>query len=681
MRISCSIAALMIAVTAPSSASAKATAVCERVEFVIVAGATPSEYVNKQYYPCIVTDANKIDYSNGEQNSSVAGNGRSDSWVSNLRPNETGAIYLDKSDSPTDFRNIVRGAKPYLEGAAYLGSLFAEPLANYHAAALNRNASVDTNLNKVRWAIGQTSTDLMQEKIEKDKGLREVSTQQRQMLANMVNENSQKVTMANTATSDLAARLSKLPQPKPVENLTDLGNRNKLPQELIRNISQAVDPQGVVGSVTLLGSTNPGQALANAVDLELKEYARLSPALLATGQLKQGAEALNQAKYFSSYSPKLAKALYAEARSARAFVTGESKVDEVATWDSEESNFTFTRRADAVNRALHVAILFGDRTNALKKEIAKAAGGKAQRPPDTTLGVTEKLVADAEDQLDSDPVKSLRGLFRARTLIENTKLYGDAWTKLNKWASGAAKRLKEALTPPKTQTEPGGLGKYVATEISKKLKESLSLYAKGVEAGEYATLGINKVQDLFGSDTLTELKKSLQDAYDALDTECKPLAGLDSIAPTVELWVSEGARVANEINSKSEIQELLKLRDLYENRMSVLRTYAQRLEVLSELAYMSSRELESPFWASQAGWNCKTTLCIEELLALSEQLAEVGAYSQNARKKTLATIDRYEADRKKIDQLIDAWLLVLPAPVNGYPVIGVPVRELKKQLP
>ena len=408
----------------------------------------------------------------------------------------------------------------------------------------------------------------------------------------------------------------------------------------------------------------------------------LDPVIRGSTRLKQGAEALRQAKYFAAQSPELAAVLYAEGRSARAFATGQSKVEEVASWDAASGKFVMSPIDEAVNRALPLAALVGDQTSIIRQKISSAAGGIKQRPPDSALRATEQIVDQAETELESDPVKSLGGLFRARTVLENLELYGGAWVKLTLWTRGAAKRLKEAFSPPKTFKDPGAAGKYIAIEISKKLKSSISSYKKSLESGEYAMLGIDKVQDIFGSDALTEVKKSLKDASEAADQEAQPLTGLESIAPTIDLLLLPEARLANEENTKEEISELTKLRDLYSDRQGDLKLYQQRLLALSSLANLYASELSSPAWATVASMKCLSTVCAAEVIALSDQLSEVGSSAQDASRQTQKAIERYESEIKKIDQLLDAWLQVLPDPsVRGYRPFGAPLRDLGTQLP
>lgn len=630
--------------------------------------------------PCIISKSKDVNFDVNvnlvkSSNSSDAGSG---SWVQNLPANETGTTYLSLDELAGDFRGVVRGAKPYIESAGYFGSLFAESLSSYRQAAINRNESVDTNLNRVRGAATSTASDIAQAKFKRDDGLPQVAAQLIKKLDENLIANSAKVSLAESTTTDMRSQLSKLPQPPPPADLASLSGRNRLPQELASSVGQAIDPLSIVGTVSLLGKNKSGQGLANAVDLEFKEYDRMDPTILASARLRQGVEALKQAKYFATRSPELARALYAQGRSARAFATGESKVDEVAVWDGTKNRFAMAPAADAVNRALPIAAFFGDQTAALRGQISNAAGGVSHRPSDSILRTTEQIVVRAEEQLDSDPVKSLGGLFRARTLMENIKLYGGAWVKLTKWAAGAAKRLREVFAPPPTIKEPGGVGKYIAIEVSKKLKDAFSTYSKSMEAGEYAVLGISNVQDIFGSDALIELKTSLRDAIEAANEEAKPLSSLDEVAPKVELWVSNDARSANENNSKSEVAELIKLRELYMNRGAVLKTYTQRLDALSALSNLYSAELSSPVWAILASQKCMNTGCGYEVIALRDQLVELGSLSQDASSQTRKAIDRYDVELKKIDQLIDAWLQVLPDPsVNGYRVFGVPLFNLR----
>ena len=678
MRFKWAVGFLLFALGADTSAIAKTPVTCKKLVEIIW-----SPYGTRYIYaPCIVTKANTIDFFGTNTYSFPTDNGHAGSWVASLPENETGAIYLETSDSAVDFRNVVRGAKPYIEGASYFGSLFSEPLANYYKAAINRNATVDANLSQVRWAATRTSNELGQEKSDRNNGLHQVSVQQSQKLEEMVKDNAARVASANATASDLASRLSSLPQPKPPEDLASLGSRNKIPQDLTHSIAEVVDAHTMVGSVSLISGVPPSLGLANAADLELKEYEQLSPQLRMTQRLKEGAEALKQAKYFAPRNPELARILYAEGCGARAFALGKSKKDEVASWDVDQTKFVWISRQDSINRALHFAVLFGDRATKIRAEIINAAGGVTQRPPDTTLRITEQLVSDAEQQLDSDPVKSLGGLFRARTLIQNVKLYGGAWAKLTAWTVGAAKRLVDAFYPPPLIKEPGGLGKYVALEVSKRLKHALTAYSKSIEAGDYAAIGISKVSDIFGSQMLEELKESLRDAYEAVGQEAKPLAGLDKLAPTVELWVSKDARLANEANSKSEIAQLMKLYDLYTERTTALRTYVARLEALSELSNFISSQLDSPALIGAVSARCYTSLCAQQVMAVKDQHEEVANLAKDTKQKTEQAIKRYELEIEKIEELIDGWLLVLPdSPSDGYPVFGAPIQRLRSHFP
>lgn len=669
---------------APDSHCAPAqVATCIRVMVVI----TPKDAREvEEQYPCIVTDSNKLNFDGGTSYKKPSSSARS--WIDDLPGNETGAIYLDPSNATSgsggtgDFRDLTRRIKPYIAGAAFFGSLFAEPLINYHQAALNRNEGVDLNLSRIRGASMKTSSELAQLKAEKAAGLSAISAQQMKLLAQHAARNKETSNSASAVASQLHERLVQLPAPASPTDLSALSGRNGLPAELVQGVSKTIDPHLTVGAVTMLGKSKTGQGLINAVELELKEYDKLDPAVRASSRLRQGEAALRQAQYFAAQSPGLANALFAEGRSARAFAIGEAKVDEVAVWDSSQGRVSMAPIGDAVNRVLGFAVFFGDRTAALNAQIAKAAGGVPQRPPDSALRTTEQIVANAQAQLDSDPIKSLGGLFRARTLLENMQLYGGAFAKLNKWTFGAAKILRNAFSPPAALKDPGGAGKYIAIEVSKKLKDSLKRYSKAVEAGEYATLGIDKVQDLFGSETLAELKKSLQDARDSVKTEAQPLTDLDRVAPTVDLWLLNDARAANEANSKAEISELMTLQGLYADRVKVLETYRQRLEALSSLTDLYARELDSPAWLTIASLNCMTTACAAEVMALGEQLGEVSNLSRGAGEETKKALERYDMELKKIDQLIDAWLLVLPDPsTKGYRSSVAPMRNLREQLP
>ncbi len=658
-------------------AAPAAVAVCTRVVIWI----TPDWSGEKtELVPCAVTQPNSIEFFEGKARE--VGDVHGTSWISKMPPNETGASYLSYGDLGGNWRSLTKGAKAFLGTAPYFASLFGEPLVNYQAAAVTRNDSVSDNLRRIRNAAKMASADLTHARAERETGAAEVAKNQLQQLATNVAANNEIRGRALSAQIGVATRLSQLPPQTKSISLAEIAARNQFPPDVSRRAADAVDTRHMVGSASLAGDRRNVDGIANAADLLLTRYEKLDSAKWANPIVKQGTEALRQAKHFAQNAPQLAGTLYAQGRSALAFITGESASYEVAVWDSERHKFTLAPDSIAVNRVLPLASFFGDQTGRLKAQVAKAAGPEAQRPPDTVVRVTEQIVSDAEASLDSDPIKSLGGLFRARTLMENAELYGGAFKKLTKWAVGAAGRMRTLFGPPPDLSEPGMFGKYIALEVSKKLKGGIESYRNAIEAGEYGMLGINKVQDIFGEDTLTELKSSLKLASEAAMAEAKPLDKLDEVAPTVELWVLSEARAANATNSQNEVKELLKLRDLYMNRIEKLHAYSSRLEVLSRLSDVYAQTLSDPSWLMVETIRCMGTACAANAIALSDQLYEVSGLSATARREALAAAARYESQLKQIDQLVEAWLAVLPDPsVFGYRRAGQPVRDLGKKLP
>jgi hypothetical protein len=198
--------------------------------------------------------------------------------------------------------------------------------------------------------------------------------------------------------------------------------------------------------------------------------------------------------------------------------------------------------------------------------------------------------------------------------------------------------------------------------ISKKFSEALSQYSKGLEAGQYALMGIDKTAELFGDDALNDLKSSLGSAVTAVQAEAKPLSELNSVAPSVELWLSNGARVANEANSRSEISELTKLQTSFGDRIAVLQDYDRRLDALGQLAGLYGKELNNPLFAMLAAWKCASSMCAYNVIALQNQLSDVNSLSTDVRNEISKAIERYKADQSRIDQIIDGWLITLPDP-------------------
>jgi hypothetical protein len=636
----------------------------------------------REYVPCIITKPDGINFDPGMGVQS-GGNAYSGTWVGNLPANETGSVYLSAGDLAGNFRGVVRPAKPIIDGAAYFGSLFAEPLFQYQQAAINRNQSVDDNLSIVRGSAVKTRDELKTAAAARSNGAQQVAAQQVDQVARNSEANKKQAEGAQEAAASIKQQLAQLPTQSSPIDLASLDRRKVMPPEIAKSVSAAVDPKSLVGSVSLAdGSTvNQTKGLVNAIDLELGEYDRIDTALQNKEAFKEGSEALRQARFFAASNSKLAAALYAEGRNARAFLLNEVPVREVAAWNNDKKKFEMIRIDDAVNRALPWASFFGDKSTALRKDISDAAGGLKFKPDESTLRVTEQIVEDAESRLESDPVVSLGGLFRARTLLENAKLYGGIWSKLNKWSKGAASRLREAFAPPETLKDPGGVGKYIATDISKRLKESFATYRSALEAGDYALLGSDKVNDVFGSALLGEMKDSLKNASDAARDEVKPLANLDEVAPTVAHWVSNDARIANAQYTKTEIAELTKLRELYVSRVGQLKIYSERLEVLSRLTALYSSELSKPGWAIAASMKCLSTVCAAEIISISEQLADISGLSRGAGSEVAAAIKRYDEELRKLDQLIDAWLLVQPDPANpGAVMFRRQMQEMSNQL-
>ncbi|WP_147440702.1 hypothetical protein [Paraburkholderia sp. RAU2J] len=619
------------------------------------------------------------------------------SWIGDLPPNETGVIYIKGagggaeagSDAGADagsYREVSRGAKPYIESAGYFGSLFAEEMVEYRAAAINRNESVELNLGRVRQTANATAEDLAGAVKARNEGLAQSTQQTGDMISTNLGAVGEKLKLATDGAKNLDARLSALGVADAPSGESSLAGREVLPVEVVRAATLAVDSARLVGQESLAGSAPNG--LSNAADIELGEYDKLDPALRGSPGLVQGAEALRQAKYYSKTNPEMAGALYAEGRSARAFATGEIGTAQVAVWDVSAGNIAMVPVTDAANRVLPVASFFGAQRLRVESMLEDAAGGTGTNAntaaaPDSVLRTTQRIVAEATETLASDPVKSLGGLFRARTLVENIKLYGGAWAKLTKWSAGAAARLRKLFSPPPKVAYPGGAGRYIAIEVSKNLKNAVSEYQKNLQAGQYAIYGIGSVYDMFGTDELAELKTSLKDGAYAASVEAKPMEDLYTVAPTLyRLWVSNDARKANEADSKAEIAQLNQLRDLYEARVQTLLQYGDRIKALSGLATVDASALDSPLAFGYIRALCSPqtgTVCDAEVFATSEQLREVSALSDDARRETAKTVERYRRELEKLDQLIDGWLMVLPDPsVRDYRRLGPPMRDLER---
>lgn len=632
--------------------------------------------------PCIIARSGGINFDPGTTAQSGA-NTHTGTWVGDLRPNETGAIYLSAGDLGGNFRGAVRPVKPIVDGAAYFGSLFAEPLFQYQQAAVSRNQSVDENLSIVRGSAVKTNDELKAAIVDRLNGAQQIAVQQGDLIASNSEVSRRQADGSRAAAIGIKQKLAQLPNQVSAIDLTSLDRRRNLPPGIVRNISEAVGSESLVGSVALGGSStpNPTNGLANAIALESSEYDRIEISARGKEAFKEGLDALQLANFFSKSNIKIATALYADARSARAFLLNEVPVRQVADWSNQKNDFEMVRIDDAVNRVLTWAKIFGDKSIALKKDVADVAGGLKFKPDDSTLRVTEQIIEDAESRLDSNPVASLGGLFRARTLFENTTLYGGIVSKLNKWKEGNAARLRELFLPPETREYPGGVGKYVATGVSKQLKESFGAYNAAIEAGEYALLGSDKVRDVFGSELLGEIKVSLKDASEAARNEVRPLANLDEVAPLVSHWVSNEARIANAQNTKTEIAELTKLQNLYLARAGTLKIYAGRLEALSRLTALYSSSLSKLSWELVAIPGCLSSTCIPEIVSITDQLSEVSNLSKDANIEVASTLKRYDDEIKKLDQLIDAWLMVQPDPANpGAVVFRRQMREMTIQL-
>ncbi len=677
--IAAGLAASQLLVGANGNAAPAAMATCTRVTAVITAGAEPYESVEQ--VPCVVTKGGSVNFDAG-----VPGKGdpssRRGTWTGNLPANETGSAYLTDADLAGDLRAVLRPSKPLIDGAAYFGSIFAEPLIQYQQAAINRNQSVDTNLGSIRGSANATSNDLAQALASRSSGLTSVTGQLRDRLAANLQNNVSIGNAAQQTVVSVKSKLDALPKQQEVIDVAALDRAKSLPAAIVQSVGSEVDHRRLVGNVGLLGGAKVNtNGLVNAVDAEMARFEKLDSTLRAKPEFLDGIDALRQARYYAVRSPAMASALYAEALNARAFLVGEAKVREVAVWNSAEARYELQDIASAFNRVLPLARFFGDRTSDARSKINEAAQGAKFKPDDTTLRVTEQLLDDAEERLGSDPVASLGGLFRARTLLENAKLYGGAWVKLNKWAKGASGRLREAFAPPKTQLDPGEFGKDVATGISKGLREAMSNYKSAVEAGDYALLGSDKVNDIFGAEMLTDLKSSLKGAVEAARREAGPLANLDEVAPPVALWVSNDARIANFENTKEEIAELSKLRDLYTARVQTLQLYSTRLGALDKLSSLYSSELSQPGWGVAASMKCLSTICAAEIIAMSEQLSEISSLSRDAAKEVGTTTDRYKAEIEKLEKLIDAWIQVRPNPANpGATIFRRPLRDMSEQL-
>ena len=667
MRAALSACALLALIPSEAFAAAAAQALCTRV---VLHTTSSGKHWRTERTPCIRISARSVDFDAGDSPANP------DGWTRNIQENRVGATYLSGAEAAGNWRNVVRPGKPSSTGYPHFAAVFTERIADYHRASLSRNSSVSENLDAVRNAVNRNVNELRSAYAERADGQPLVAAELRQRLATANHTLIDQANIARSTSDDWTHRVSIAAQDAHPLSLGDLSGRTTTSAEARNRIAEQVAPNGLIGNTSVLNAlpaspTGEDASLRAALKAELRQFDETAADSITNREtFAEGRKAIEHALRFSTISPSLSRALQAEAVNAREVATGRISKREVAIWNEEARAWEMQAPSDARPRALAFATFFHGLATRIG-EVLSTAGQPQQRPLHSVARITEDLVAQARASLSTDPVASLGGLFRARSLTENATLYGGLMKSLVSWSRGAAARVKALLTPSRLRP----------VEIASQFNTAVRQTVTAVELGEYGALGITSASDILGNEKLTELQSKLQAATAAAREEPKALAALDQLAPPRELYLDEKARRAAVADTRAEIAELRELRSLYLDRMELLDEYEVRTERLAAWANALSAGLSSDEVAAGAYALTGTTATSAEILAMAEQLREIAVEARQANRAIRDARESYGRDVAKADRLINAWLMVLPRPVWGYLIHGATLDTIPTDPP
>jgi hypothetical protein len=595
------------------------------------------------------------------------------SWTANIATNTVDATYLSSEEASIQFSTVFRWAKPRYVGYEHFSQVFVEDLLRDTQISVQRNKLVSENLDTIKIQTEKIVKDMKAAHERRLAGQGALGNKVRLHLADVkVAANTNKNT-SSAVTVQLKSQLATAPSEEKTISLTDIPAHSTDEILMKRKIDESKAEKPLVGQTSFFGPQQSSKIILTAsIESEKIAYSQVNaPAIIGNPVFKEGQQALKFAALYTESQPGMATALYWQAVNARAYASGTVGSREVAAWDNSSHAWTMQKPDTAAALALPFAYAFNDIQTRISENLRSGTKPASQRPADSIISVTERMVSDARASIDTDPVKSLNGLFRARTLSENAKLYGGTLINLNKWVSGASKNLRDSLTPLLQNALPG--------EVYGQIKNSIANYSKAIEAGDYAVLGLNKVGDMFGSEALTDLSTRLVSGKKSVETEPPALPALDGLAPTLDLWIYENARAENEENSKREIVELTKLRNTYLERAESLNKYAQRIETLDELTHQISAVVLDQGLVLVAGTSMFETASTATTMGVGLQLEEVSQQARQTAQAIRSAEQRYREQAGTIDQMSGAWMMVLPkSPIYEYKLYGSALEKIIK---
>lgn len=591
-------------------------------------------------------------------------------WVSSINPNEVGATYVSEGEfSSGEFSGLQRALKPVSSAAnAHMVQVFADDLMAYQNANVNASTSVEENLEAIRHAAANTAGVLEMSVAARISGAPSVVLQQTVELQRGLAE-TRNLSIRTTSWSDgLASHLRAAPNTATPIDLVSLRSRSAtFATETQIAAATAVQDRPLISHPALASNNaRPSSSLSlrNAIRLQRQAYAEVDPSSIKHNTAYgRGRTGVDLADFYWSRNEQIADVLLTYSVNAFAYAKGEaSRLDEPG-WNADQQRWALMKDVPDGQSLLSAATL----VQSWSQRAIEATQPSAEKHKETAASVsriTRELVERAQLDLASDPRRTLGGLFRARTLADNARLYGDTVTELHSWVPGNAGRFREVLEPKRVDEEDNPFES--AEEMVEGLEKALSITT-------HSLLGDDQANDVFGAEALATLKDSIRGAIDVVRHEPVALPALDDIAPTMDMWLDGNVRAARAESTKKELVELQELRDLYSARADVLDDFAKRMDALDRLSWTFSSELEGLVPLLQMFGSAAST----KGFANAQQLGDVSSLSHDGAAAMREAAARYRSDLVRVDMLIDGWTCVLP---EGCAIRFSPYAPLLDQL-